>query len=183
MKKIIIKTSVLLVLACVFTFFQSNAQLSAEDLKAQLIKDWERGKDYTISYLNTMPADKYSFKAVDSIRSFAQQMLHLAQANVFFMSAVTGQQPIFGQGYIEERTTAQSHDSVMYYVTAGYDFAINGLKNMDASKLGEKTKIFDFEETKYVFALKAFEHQTHHRGQTTIYIRLLGIRPPQERLF
>ena len=46
-----------------------------------------------------------------------------------------------------------------------------------------KTKVFDFEETKYVFALKAFEHQTHHRGQCTIYIRLLGIRPPQERLF
>jgi uncharacterized damage-inducible protein DinB len=31
--------------------------------------------------------------------------------------------------------------------------------------------------------LKTFEHQTHHRGQTTIYIRLLGIRPPQEKLF
>jgi len=183
MRKIIVKAILLFVLVYVSTSFQSKAQLSAEDLKAQLIKDWERGKDYTISYLNTMPADKYSFKAVDSIRSFAQQMLHLAQANVFFMSVVTGQQPLFGQRRLEESTTAQSHDSVMYYVTTSYDYAINGLKNMDASKLGEKTKVFNFEETKYVFALKAFEHQTHHRGQTTIYIRLLGIRPPQERLF
>jgi len=184
MKKMITKTFILLVFAFMLASFQSNAQpLNNEDLKAQLIKDWELGKDYTISYLNTMPADKYSFKAVDSIRSFAQQMLHLASANVFLMGAVTGQQPIFGQRNLEESTTAQSHDSVMYYVTTSYDFAINGLKNMDAAKLGEKTKIFDFEETKYVFALKAFEHQTHHRGQTTIYIRLLGIRPPQERLF
>nr|WP_324497299.1 DinB family protein [Haliscomenobacter sp.] len=31
--------------------------------------------------------------------------------------------------------------------------------------------------------LKAFEYQTHHRGQTTIYIRLLGIKPPNEKLF
>src|SRR6476620_11406992 len=158
MRMTISKTSVLLLLAYIFTSFQSKAQLTADDLKAQLIKDWERGKDYTISYLNTMPADKYSFKAVDSIRSFAQQMLHLAQANVFFMSVVTGQQPIFGQERLEESTTAQSHDSVVYYVTASYDFAINGLKNMDASKLGEKAKVFNFEETKYVFALKAFEH-------------------------
>ncbi|NJN43012.1 MAG: hypothetical protein HC811_13085 [Flammeovirgaceae bacterium] len=30
---------------------------------------------------------------------------------------------------------------------------------------------------------KAFEHQTHHRGQTTIYIRLKGIAPPNEKLF
>jgi uncharacterized damage-inducible protein DinB len=110
-------------------------------------------------------------------------MLHLATANSFLMAAVTGQPPAFGERNLEESTTAQSSDSVKYYVDASYDFAINGLKSMDASKLGEKTKMFDFEETKYVFALKAFEHQTHHRGQTTIYIRLLGIRPPQERLF
>jgi uncharacterized damage-inducible protein DinB len=30
---------------------------------------------------------------------------------------------------------------------------------------------------------KAFEHQTHHRGQTTVYIRLAGAKPPQEKLF
>jgi len=30
---------------------------------------------------------------------------------------------------------------------------------------------------------KIFEHQTHHRGQTTIYIRLQNITPPNERLF
>jgi hypothetical protein len=40
------------------------------------------GPAYTVDYLNAMPADKYSFKATDSTRSFAQQMLHLAQANV-----------------------------------------------------------------------------------------------------
>jgi uncharacterized damage-inducible protein DinB len=184
MKKMTAKTFALLVFAFILASFQSNAQpLNNEDLKAQLIKDWERGKDYTISYLNTMPADKYSFKAVDSIRSFAQQMLHLSQGNMNLMALVTGQPKEFGERNLEESTTAQTKDSVMYYVTTSYDFAINGLKKMDASKLGEKVKFFDFEETKYVFALKAFEHQTHHRGQTTIYIRLLGIRPPQERLF
>jgi uncharacterized damage-inducible protein DinB len=31
--------------------------------------------------------------------------------------------------------------------------------------------------------MKTFEHQTHHRGQTTIYIRTQGIKPPQEKLF
>lgn len=30
---------------------------------------------------------------------------------------------------------------------------------------------------------KAFEHQTHHRGQTTVYLRLKGITPPAEKLF
>ena len=30
---------------------------------------------------------------------------------------------------------------------------------------------------------KAFEHQTHHRGQTTIYLRLKNVKPPAEKLF
>jgi hypothetical protein len=30
---------------------------------------------------------------------------------------------------------------------------------------------------------KAFEHQTHHRGQATVYLRLKGVAPPNEMLF
>jgi hypothetical protein len=32
----------------------------------------------------------------------------------------------------------------------------------------EKKKIFGFEETRFALMNKTFEHQTHHRGQTTI---------------
>ena len=67
--------------------------LTSEDIRSQMVKDWERAKAYTIDYLNTMPADKYTFKANDSIRSFAQQMLHLSGANAFLISTALGQQP------------------------------------------------------------------------------------------
>lgn len=129
-----------------------------------------------------MPADKYSFKATDSIRSFAQQMLHLAAANVGLPSGAIGNPPAFAAG-LEARSSAQTKDSVMYYVTASYDYVINGIKNSNTATWGEKSKFFNFEETKLVWFMKAFEHQTHHRGQTTIYIRLVGVRPPNERLF
>jgi uncharacterized damage-inducible protein DinB len=38
-------------------------------------------------------------------------------------------------------------------------------------------------ETRLGWLLKAFEHQTHHRGQCTVYLRLMGIKPPYEKLF
>jgi uncharacterized damage-inducible protein DinB len=130
-----------------------------------------------------MPANKYSFKATDSVRSFAQQMLHLAQSNVNIIAPLAGVSNIFGNRNLEESKTAQTRDSVMYCVVESYDFVIAGLKKMDFRSLGEKIKLYNWEETKYAWLLKAFEHQTHHRGQTTIYIRLLGLHPPQERLF
>jgi uncharacterized damage-inducible protein DinB len=169
-----------------FSFFaKSYAQaLSSEEIKAQLVKEWERAKSYTVEYLNAMPADKYSFKAVDSIRSFAQQMLHLSEGNLFLISkALPVQSPSWGNSDLEHSSTAQNKDSVMYYVTASYDFCINAVKNSDVNKWGEKVKVFGMEATRFALLLKTFEHQTHHRGQTTIYIRLVGIRPPQEKLF
>ena len=160
----------------------ANAQLG-ETVKAQLIKDWERAKAYTKEYLDAMPKDKYSFRAQDSVRTFAQQMLHLAQANMGLSANGTGKERIWQGRQLENTPSAQSPDSVNYYVMAGYDFAIEGIKSMDVSKLEEKNKRGNFDETRYAWLLKAFEHQTHHRGQTTIYIRLLGIKPPNEKLF
>jgi uncharacterized damage-inducible protein DinB len=180
MKKII--TLILVINVCASS--QLVAQnLSDEDIRSQFIKDWERAKAYTIDYLNTMPAGKYSFKATDSVRSFAQQMLHLAQSNVNIIAFLADEPNIIGDRNLEESKTAQTKDSVMYYVVGSYDLVIDGLKKMDMTSLNEKVKMYNWEETKYAWLLKAFEHQTHHRGQTTIYIRLAGLHPPQERLF
>ena len=178
------KTIITTVTTIFFAYSRLTAQmLSGEDIRSQFIKDWERAKAYTIDYLNTMPADKYLFRATDSIRSFAQQMLHLAQSNVNTIAHVAGEPNIIGDRVLEDSKTAQTKDSVMYYVVASYDLMIHGLQKINMTSMNEKIKFYMWEETRYALLLKAFEHQTHHRGQTTIYIRLLGLHPPQERLF
>ena len=158
----------------------SNAQCSlAETVKTQLVEDWQMAKALTNEYLNTMPNDKYSFKAQDSIRSFAQQMLHLAQVNVAMVfQGTAAPRPFPSSRRLEQSPGAQAKDSVVYYVNASYDYAIDAIKNMDASKLEEKVKERTLELTRFGWLLKAFAHQVHHRGQTTIYIRLVGLKPP-----
>ncbi len=175
------KTHILLLtLLC---FAGSLQAQSPADLKEQYIKDWIRAKEYTGKYLATMPANKYSTKAADSIRTFAEQMLHLASANIFFGSWATGKPAIYSGFNIEKSTGAQSHDSTIYYVNASYDYVIESLKALDAAKLGEMAAMGKNSFPRYVVLAKAFEHQTHHRGQTTIYIRAVGVRPPAEQLF
>jgi hypothetical protein len=174
------------VLLTVLSFTASAQSLSGDEIKAQFVKDWERAKAYTLDYLSAMPADKYSFRPVDSIRSFAQQMLHLAQDNFApLIAAATGARvPEFIKHRdLENSPGAQSKDSVRYFVNISYDFAIQSIKNLSPTRYGEMVTLFKWKETRYAMLEKAFEHQTHHRGQTTIYIRLQGIRPPGERLF
>ena len=183
----------------VLTFNASAQVLTGDQIKAQFLKDWQRAKDYTLDYLNTMPADKYSFRPVDSIRSFAQQMLHLAWDNVFLNMVATGkkidwvpgqkfnwhdgEKIDFPEGFIETSASAQVKDSVVFYVAKSYDIALQYIKELDPNKYGEITGMRNITDTRYAWLLKAFEHQTHHRGQTTIYIRLVGVKPPNERLF
>src|SRR5215471_11651267 len=169
---------ILLSIISTITFAQGN-----DSLKAQLIQDWIRAKAYTKAYLEAMPADKYSFRAVDSIRSFSELMLHLAQANVNLSANGFGKPRIFEGRLLEKPPTAQGKDSVMYLVMASYDYCIDGMKNLHPSKMDEIVKRGNLNVTRRGWIMKAFEHQTHERGQCTIYIRLQGIRPPGEMLF
>ena len=170
-----------MLLLLLFSFRQiGNTQDNlSETVRAQLVKDWKLTKVLTNAYLNTMPMDRYSFKADDSIRSFAQQMLHVAQVTAAMISHGTGEPRLFARGInLEQRPNAQTKDSVLYYVNASYDYAINAIQKFNMSKLDEKVKVREMEETRLGWLLKAFDHQTHHRGQTAIYIRLVGLKPP-----
>ncbi len=179
------KRSSRLVAMLVSLFFTQTlfAQISNDSLRAQLVRDWERAKLYTQEYLDAMPDDKYNWRPVDSIRSFSEQMLHLAQANAGLVANALGTARIFPGRIIERSTSAHTRDSVVYYVNRAYDYAIEGIKNADMNVMGEMIKRGNLNESRLSWLMKAFEHQTHHRGQTTIYIRLQGIKPPAERLF
>ena len=161
------------------TTFFAQAQSSVKDIA----KEWERAKAYSKEYLDAMPDSSYSFKPTAEMRSFAEQMLHLSDANYGFGSAATGEKSPYGAGDLE-KSTDKSKATVTKTVLASYDFVINGIKKMTPAQLNEKIKLFgNFDLTKQQVLEKDFEHQTHHRGQTTVYLRLAGVKPPQEKLF
>lgn len=165
-----------------FCAFVLPVTLLAQEPNAQLVKDWERAKAYTKEYLDAMPEDGYAYKPTKEMRSFAQQMLHLADANYGLGSSALGATSPYKFGDIE-KTTDQSKMNTTKIVMDSYDFVIKGIKSMDAQKFSENVKLFGNEMTRAVALGKTFEHQTHHRGQTTVYLRLKGVTPPQEKLF
>ncbi len=156
---------------------------SGEDVRQQFVKDWQRAKAYTLEYLNAVPAERYSFRPMDSVRNFAQQMLHLAATNVFFISTATGQTIDWPSTDHDGKLISQQKDSVISYVIKSYDFAIAAIGSFDPAKFGEMVGPARIRATRFAYLLKGFEHQTHHRGQTTVYIRLMGLKPPGEQLF
>lgn len=160
------------------------AQLVKAQVKAaDIVREWERSKAYTTAYMNAMPESKYSLKPAPEMRSFAEQLLHLADANYGLASAAMGTKSPYTVGALE-KSSDRSKANVSKLVAASYDFIIDSLKKMTEGQLEETVKMLGrFEMSKWIAIAKVFEHQAHHRGQTTVYLRLAGVEPPQGRLF
>jgi uncharacterized damage-inducible protein DinB len=160
------------------------SQLAIAQVKiAELVKEWERSKAYTKEYLDAMPETGYALKPTPEMRSFAEQNLHLADANYGLASAALAIKSPFELG-IWEKTADKSKANVTKIVLASYDFVIGQIKKLSDTQLDEPVKMLgSFDMSKRIALAKAFEHQAHHRGQTTVYLRLAGVKPPQEKLF
>ncbi|MNL39326.1 DinB family protein [compost metagenome] len=170
-------------LAIVLCLVMGSQLAMAQEKVADVIKEWERSKAYTKEYLDAMPESGYALKPTPEMRSFAEQVLHLADANYGLTSAGLGMKSPFAQGELE-KTSDKSKSNVSKLVLASYDFVIDNIKKMSEAQLDESVKLFGkFDMSKRLALAKVFEHQGHHRGQTTVYLRLAGVKPPQEKLF
>lgn len=175
------KTIYLFTTLCLIFSFSNLAK--AQDTNDEIVKEWERAKAYTKDYLDAMPESGYALKPKPEMRSFADQMLHLADANYGLVAAALGEKGPTSFGDLE-KTTDKSKETVTKKVMESYDFVISAIKKQTPAQLAETVKLFDkFDLSRKLALAKGFEHQTHHRGQTVVYIRLAGAKPPEERLF
>ena len=65
--------------------YAQNATL-ADDLLA----DWQQQKAMMMAIAEAMPEETYGFKPTEAQRTYAEQILHIAGANVFLMQHVGG---------------------------------------------------------------------------------------------
>ncbi|MFD0749872.1 DinB family protein [Mucilaginibacter calamicampi] len=165
-------------------FIMAASQLAQAQVKVtDIVKEWERSKAYTKEYLDAMPESGYTLKPTPEMRSFAEQMLHLADANYGLACSALAIKSPFAQGQFE-KTAAKSKANVSSVVLASYDFVIAQIKKNTEAQLDENVKMVgSFDMSKRTGLAKSLEHQAHHRGQTTVYLRLAGVTPPAEKLF
>src|ERR1700688_439071 len=116
-----------LIALLVFTFVSSRTL--AQFTQSEMAVEWQRAKTYTKAYLDAMPEDGYGFKPTPDIRSFAQQMLHLADANYLFSFVASGKQNPIGETpqnhNVAEKTFSTTKEAVTKTVMDSYDWMIS----------------------------------------------------------
>src|SRR5450432_4819875 len=114
----------------VCTLVASNA--FAQFTQSEMVVEWQRAKTYTKAYLDAMPEDGYGFKPTPDIRSFAQQMLHLSDANYIFATVASDKPNPIGETLashnVNEKTASATKEATTKAVMDSYDWVISTLQ-------------------------------------------------------
>ena len=136
----------------------------------------QAARDYTLQVATSMPAHDYSFRPDADEMTFGQQLLHLSQ-NLGWLSSFylndNKENPVS-----ESDIKLLTKDSILALVNKTYDYALEALKNFPPDKLNDRVRFFAGPMSKLQIINLLNDHQTHHRGQLVVYLRMKGIRPP-----
>lgn len=138
--------------------------------------------------VKAMPAEKYGFAPsasifvagqkteFPSVRTFAQQATHVAQANYFFFSSISELKPDVDTNALAKLT---SKDEVVAALAASFAFGHKAIGTLTAKNAFEVLKSPEPGlQTRATLSTFAVAHAFDHYGQMVEYLRMNGVVPP-----
>src|SRR5580692_1346191 len=141
-------------------------------------------EDQFLSVAEAMPAEKYSYipsapgGKLDGVRSFAEQVKHVACANYAFFNEIEGKTPPDGcekGGPAPAKTKAE----LLKYLRESFDYGNKVLATVNPRNAMDRVEgRYGGPNTKLGIAAVAVWHIADHYGQIVYYLRLNGVVPP-----
>jgi uncharacterized damage-inducible protein DinB len=150
-----------------------------------LIGTWKEVRGGFIEEVEQIPADQFSFRATPDTRSVAELLQHIIEVQqVLIGEACRSETNLLRQSFVDhireyapEVAPTKDKDGLVALMRSSMDKAEATIR-ANEDKLGDLMKRFDGREmTKLEFLRFASAHEMYHRGQFTVYERLLNIKP------
>ena len=131
-----------------------------------------------------MPAEKYGFAPTsgamagakfDGVRTFAGQVTHLASANYYFASTISGVKPDVDMKAIGKMT---SKDDCVKALADSFAFAHRAVATITPANAFRSISGADGLHTRVEVAALIAAHGFDHYGQMVEYLRMNGVLPP-----
>jgi uncharacterized damage-inducible protein DinB len=150
-----------------------GAQTDSLFMSAAILK-LKHAKEYTIKVAELMPASQYGYKPAPEEMSFDQQLLHVVQSMQYLCkNYLSG-----GSNTIQVPDSNLDKVGTIKVLNTVYDYAITTLENFKTVQLSDTVSFFVKPMNKLQMINLLNDHQTHHRAQLVVYLRMKGIKPP-----
>lgn len=135
---------------------------------------YERTKGILLRSAEKMPEENYSFKPVDSVRTYGQIIGHLADAQYLFCSTASGEK---NPGLNIEKSKTSKADLIAA-LKDGFAYCDKVYDSLtDATSL-QMVSFFGNNIPKFAVLNVSVGHNMEHYGNLVTYMRIKGIVPP-----
>ena len=167
----------------------------AQDINTSPIRTVNQALDFWITNTeklvvpaaDAMPADKYSFAPTagkfTGVRTFGQQIKHLAANNYRMAAYILNQTPTADQESETGPDSVQSKAQIMEYVKGSFAMLHRAITTIHTANMLEPLKDSPSpgQTTRLQLAVDVVAHSSNHYGQMVEYLRMNGIVPPASR--
>lgn len=140
-----------------------------------------------ISAAEAMPEDKYNFAPTNGefkgVRTFAQQVKHVAAANYLIAAAILGEKPPVDTSGENGPDSIKSKADIVKFAKDSFTYAHKAVATITPDNyMGEVASPFgNGKATRLGLAGEFAWHSFDHYGQMVVYLRMNGIVPPASR--
>ena len=161
--------------------FAQTPKPGANPVSRAIKGQWDSAKKNLTDSADLMPDANFSFKPVDSVRTFGAILAHVAGANYVFCSAALGEKAPHAEDEFEKSATTKPAISKALRDSIAYcDKAYAALTDQSA---GENVAMpFGMASSPRASALVGnIGHLAEHYGNLVTYFRIKGMVPPTSR--
>jgi hypothetical protein len=146
---------------------------------------WKMEEKEFVSLAEAMPEDKYDFAPTGGefkgVRTFAQQVKHVACANYGFFNEIEGKQPPEDCEH-GGPSKAKGKAELLAYLRESFEYGDRILLTINAANQMDRVEgPYGGPNTKLGIAVLAVWHAADHYGQVVEYLRMNSVVPPASR--
>ncbi len=144
---------------------------------ADVAGNLDYAEDELVQLAGAVPAEKWTWRPAEGVRSYAEVTLHVAGGN-YFLGTILGA-PIpkeIDAKNLESSTTDKAKATEA--MKASYVHIKKVIAALSAADLEAKVDFFGRQMTKRAIVLAIVGHSHEHLGQSIAYARMNGIVPP-----
>ena len=150
-------------------------RLPGNPLTSDVKTDFASVRDFVVRSAEKMPAQKYSFKPSPDVRTFAQQLAHIADDQYNLCAGVRGETRKDAYTAIEQSLSKK--DELVPALKAAFDYCQLAYDNLtDANGAGRPAS--GKRTTNFAMLNWNLWHTWEHYGNIVVYLRINGLVPP-----
>jgi uncharacterized damage-inducible protein DinB len=152
----------------------------ATGIRGDLLARLDTIESKIVGLAEAMPAEKYTWRPMEGVRSVSELFMHVASANYRIPSMIGASIPdgIDARG-LEKSTTDKA--KIVPTLKASFQHLKTAVENVNDADLEKSVKLFGRDSNYRGVLLLITEHLSEHLGQGIAYARTNQVKPPWSR--